>query len=102
VINTSHENPKYLPGISLGSNVIADPNLESTVKDADIIIFCAPHQFLRGLCKQLIGKIKPDAFAISLIKVMRELVPNTYYLNPESHWRIQAAHWQDQTRCFCN
>jgi len=71
VINTTHENPHYLPGISLGDNVIADPSLDSTVKDADVIIFCAPHQFLRGLCKQLIGKIKPDAFAISLIKGMR-------------------------------
>lgn len=39
------------------------------VKDADILIFCAPHQFIRSICKQLIGKIKPDAFAVSLIKV---------------------------------
>lgn len=31
VINARHENPKYLPGISLGTNVIADPDLESTV-----------------------------------------------------------------------
>jgi hypothetical protein len=39
------------------------------VRGADILIFCAPHQFIRSMCKQLIGKIKPDAFAISLIKV---------------------------------
>lgn len=71
VINSRHENPKYLPGISLGSNVVADPDLESTVADADILIFCAPHQFIRSICKQLIGKIKPDAFAVSLIKGMR-------------------------------
>lgn len=32
VINRSHENPKHLPGISLGSNTIADPDLESTVR----------------------------------------------------------------------
>lgn len=31
VINQQHENPKYLPGISLGKNTIADPDLESTV-----------------------------------------------------------------------
>eukprot|EP00775_Hariotina_reticulata_P002377 gene2377-2682_t len=71
VINAQHENPKYLPGISLGENTIADPSLESTVAGADILIFCAPHQFIRSICKQLIGKIKPDAFAISLIKGMR-------------------------------
>ncbi|KAF6254612.1 HAD-like domain-containing protein [Scenedesmus sp. NREL 46B-D3] len=71
LINTQHENPKYLPGISLGDNTIADPDLESTVRGADILIFCAPHQFIRSMCKQLIGKIKPDAFAVSLIKGMR-------------------------------
>jgi hypothetical protein len=148
-----------------GRNVVADPDLESTVKDADVIMFCAPHQvthagarskairmseaalsqprvsswvlrcgarpltarrapracrlaawpftikhrepsgvcrdsplvgpshrrlhptpslpspplpspsspappqFLRGICKQLIGKVKPDAVAVSLTKV---------------------------------
>lgn len=41
------------------------------VRGADILIFCAPHQFIRSICKQLIGKIKSDAFAISLIKVRR-------------------------------
>lgn len=69
VINEVNENPKYLPGVSLGSNTRADPDLEAVVKEADILIFCAPHQFIRGICKQLIGKIKPDAFAVSLIKV---------------------------------
>lgn len=71
IINSKHENPKYLPGVALGPNVVADPDIESTVKDADIIIFCAPHQFMRGICKQLIGKIKSDAIAVSLIKGMR-------------------------------
>lgn len=106
-----------------GPNVVADPDLESAVADADIIIFCAPHQvggarpwsphrspgaahfvtmqtapcmppdpsnqppscqlssqpfrcrcptpgqFIRGICKQLIGKVKPDAIAVSLTKV---------------------------------
>ncbi|GBF87939.1 glycerol-3-phosphate dehydrogenase [Raphidocelis subcapitata] len=71
VINEAHENPKYLPGVSLGPNLVADPELLSTVADADVIIFCAPHQFMRGICKQLIGKIKPDAVAVSLTKGMR-------------------------------
>lgn len=71
LINLLHENPKYLPGVALGDNVKALPDLEETVKDADILVFCAPHQFIRGLCKQIIGKIKPDAFAISLTKGMR-------------------------------
>lgn len=71
VINVTHENPKYLPGVPLGDNVIAVPELEEAVKDADMILFCAPHQFMHGICKQLRGKIKPDAIAISLTKGMR-------------------------------
>ncbi len=55
--------------MSLGANVVADPELESAVSGADILIFCAPHQILRNMCKQLIGKDKPDAIAVSLIKV---------------------------------
>eukprot|EP00879_Flechtneria_rotunda_P018060 GHRR01018929.1.p1 GENE.GHRR01018929.1~~GHRR01018929.1.p1 ORF type:complete len:615 (+),score=140.48 GHRR01018929.1:3-1847(+) len=71
IINERHENPKYLPGVELGPNVMADPDLESTVRGADILVFCAPHQFIQSICKQLIGKVKPEAFAISLIKGMR-------------------------------
>ncbi|CAB9524155.1 3-phosphate dehydrogenase [Seminavis robusta] len=68
-INQQHENPKYLPGVHFGDNVVANPDLESTVQDADLIIFCAPHQFMHSLCKQiqLIG-VKPTAKAISLTK----------------------------------
>lgn len=46
--------------------------MQETVKGADILIFCAPHQFVHGICKQLMGKINPDAIAISLTKVSAE------------------------------
>ena len=71
IINGQHENPKYLPGVRLGDNVVACDSLELTVKDADVIIFCLPHQFILGVCKKLVGKIKPGAIAISLTKGMR-------------------------------
>jgi glycerol-3-phosphate dehydrogenase (NAD+) len=70
-INDTHENPKYLPGVCLGENVIADPDLERTVADADVLCFCMPHQFLRPTLKSIIGKTKPGAIAVSLIKGMR-------------------------------
>eukprot|EP00199_Chlamydomonas_sp_CCMP681_P002344 CAMPEP_0119107598 /NCGR_PEP_ID=MMETSP1180-20130426/11493_1 /TAXON_ID=3052 ORGANISM="Chlamydomonas cf sp, Strain CCMP681" /NCGR_SAMPLE_ID=MMETSP1180 /ASSEMBLY_ACC=CAM_ASM_000741 /LENGTH=420 /DNA_ID=CAMNT_0007093113 /DNA_START=27 /DNA_END=1285 /DNA_ORIENTATION=+ len=66
IINETHENPKYLPGVDLGYNVKAIPNLLEAVKDADCIILCAPHQFLHGICKSISGKTKPGAMAISL------------------------------------
>ncbi|EFJ50801.1 hypothetical protein VOLCADRAFT_57957 [Volvox carteri f. nagariensis] len=71
VINETHENPKYFPGFDLGSNVRAVPSIDEAVADADLIVFCAPHQFMHSICKQLIGKVKPGASAISLTKGMR-------------------------------
>ncbi|GIL57042.1 hypothetical protein Vafri_12308 [Volvox africanus] len=71
VINETHENPKYFPGFDLGVNVKAVPSIVEAAADADLIVFCAPHQFMHNICKQLMGKIKPGAAAISLTKGMR-------------------------------
>uniref|UniRef100_A0AC35G5Q8 Glycerol-3-phosphate dehydrogenase [NAD(+)] n=1 Tax=Panagrolaimus sp. PS1159 TaxID=55785 RepID=A0AC35G5Q8_9BILA len=68
VINTTHENIKYLPGKKLPENVVAVTNVVETCKDADILIFVIPHQFVTKVCNDLKGKVKTDAVAISLIK----------------------------------
>ncbi|CAN1153698.1 Glycerol-3-phosphate dehydrogenase [NAD(+)] [Linum perenne] len=70
VINRTNENVKYLPGIKLGKNVIADPDLENAVREANMLVFVTPHQFMDGICKSLVGKVKQGAEAISLIKGM--------------------------------
>ncbi|CAL0323250.1 unnamed protein product [Lupinus luteus] len=70
VINKTNENVKYLPGIKLGKNVVAVPDLENAVKDADMLVFVSPHQFMEGICKLVAGKIKASAEGISLIKGM--------------------------------
>ncbi|KAK2413712.1 NAD-dependent glycerol-3-phosphate dehydrogenase family protein [Trifolium repens] len=70
VINKTNENVKYLPGVKLGKNVVADPNLERAVKDANMLVFVSPHQFMEGICKRLNGKIRTDAEGISLVKGM--------------------------------
>jgi len=44
VINTEHENRKYLPGIKLPDNIVAVTNVTEAVKDANVLIFCVPHQ----------------------------------------------------------
>jgi glycerol-3-phosphate dehydrogenase (NAD+) len=71
VINKEHENVKYLPHHKLPENVIAEPDLTKAVKDADILIFVIPHQYIIKTCEELKGKIKKDAFAVTLIKVRR-------------------------------
>ncbi|CAL5371740.1 unnamed protein product [Camellia sinensis] len=74
-INKNNENVKYLPGIKLGTNVVADPDLEHAlgeyaVQDANMLVFVTPHQFMEGICRRLVGMIREDAQAISLIKGM--------------------------------
>lgn len=68
LINTLHENPKYLPGIRLPDNIVACPSLPDTVKDASILIFNVPHQFTSSICKQIDSHILPYARGISCIK----------------------------------
>ncbi|KAL4925329.1 glycerol-3-phosphate dehydrogenase family protein [Aspergillus undulatus] len=68
VINETHENVKYLPGITLPSNLIATPDIEEAVKDATILVFNLPHQFIGKTLDQIKGKIVPHARGMSCIK----------------------------------
>lgn len=68
IINTKHQNVKYLPGIDLPENLVANPDLIATTKDADVIVFNIPHQFLSRIVAQMKGHIKPTARAVSCLK----------------------------------
>ena len=68
VINKHHENVKYLPGIALPTNIVANPSIRDAVKDSTILIFNLPHQFIGNVCKQINGHILPFARGISCIK----------------------------------
>ncbi|XP_061388947.1 glycerol-3-phosphate dehydrogenase [NAD(+)], cytoplasmic-like [Musca vetustissima] len=52
----------------LNTNLVACTDLVETAKYADIIVFVMPKQFIEDFCKTLLGKIKPNAMAISVIK----------------------------------
>ena len=68
IINEEHENVKYLPGVKLPENLKANPDVVDTVKDADLLVFNIPHQFLPRVCKQLVGHVKPSVRALSCLK----------------------------------
>jgi len=68
IINTRHENVKFLPGVRLPANVVAVANLTEAVSGCDFIVFVTPHQFLPGILKQLVGKVPATATGLSLIK----------------------------------
>lgn len=68
IINEEHENVKYLNGIKLPHNLIAEPSIVETANDADLLIFNIPHQFLPRVCEQLKGHVKSGARAVSCLK----------------------------------
>ncbi|KAF8543566.1 NAD-dependent glycerol-3-phosphate dehydrogenase N-terminus-domain-containing protein [Trichophaea hybrida] len=68
LINDLHENVKYLPSINLPNNVIATPDIKEAVREATILVFNVPHQFVGNICKQIEGSILPYARAVSCIK----------------------------------
>lgn len=72
IINTKHENVKYLPGRLLPENVKAIPDIVQAAKDADILVFVVPHNVVKTICQNLVGKIKHKAHAISLIRGFEE------------------------------
>uniref|UniRef100_I7GP10 Glycerol-3-phosphate dehydrogenase [NAD(+)] n=1 Tax=Macaca fascicularis TaxID=9541 RepID=I7GP10_MACFA len=72
IINTQHENVKYLPGHKLPPNVVAVPDVVQAAADADILIFVVPHQFIRKICDQLKGHLKANTIGMSLIKGVDE------------------------------
>ncbi|CAA80176.2 Glycerol-3-phosphate dehydrogenase [NAD(+)] [Caenorhabditis elegans] len=68
VINNRHENIKYLPGKVLPNNVVAVTDLVESCEGSNVLVFVVPHQFVKGICEKLVGKIPADTQAISLIK----------------------------------
>lgn len=69
IINRTHENPKYLPGIALPSNLVAVPDLAEATRDATVLVFVLPHQFVKQVCDDLSHvSLSQTVKAISLIK----------------------------------
>jgi glycerol-3-phosphate dehydrogenase (NAD+) len=68
VINTEHENIKYLPGIRLPKNVRAVPDLKEACDGATLLIFVLPHQFLPRLLPTIREAAHPSCRGVSLIK----------------------------------
>ena len=68
IINTEHENVKYLKGIKLPTNVKAVSDVAEATKDANILVFVLPHQFLKGLPEKIKPVVASDCIGVSLIK----------------------------------
>lgn len=74
LINTRHENVKYLPGIPLPPNIVAVADLAEACRNATLLIFVLPHQFLPRLMPVIRDNAHPSCRGVSLIKGLGELV----------------------------
>eukprot|EP00894_Picocystis_sp_ML_P001184 jgi/Pico_ML_1/51701/g271.t1 len=70
VINQTNENVKYLPGVKLGENVRALPDLREVVQGSTALVMVSPHQFLKKICNDVSNVVDKNATAVSLIKGM--------------------------------
>ena len=67
-IDKRHENPEYLPGITLPSSLRATTDPEPAMKDADFVVLAVPSQTLRGNLADWTPYLAPDATLVSLMK----------------------------------
>lgn len=67
-INSLHENSVYLPGIELSAQISATSDLSEAVIGADLILSVCPAQHVRGVTKQWIDHMNPDATIVSASK----------------------------------
>ena len=66
--SSSHENIKYLPGLSLDPKLAFSSSLEASLKDADVVFFSVPSKAFRLLAREANKYINSDARVISTAK----------------------------------
>jgi len=62
-INQTHQNPAYLPGVTLDGAIAATNDL-SEAADADAVLLAVPAQHLRAVCAELAASWKPGIAAV--------------------------------------
>ena len=67
-LNTSHENPDYLPGIGLTDALRATADPAEALDGADLIVLAVPAQSLRENLARWAPLLPPDALLVSLMK----------------------------------
>lgn len=80
VINERHENVKYLPDIKLPKSIRAVTELEDAARDAQLIVWVVPHQFVQRMVGTVKSVMGPEAMSISLIKGGIEIEGNYYWM----------------------
>ena len=70
-INKRHENVKYLPGVKLPENLIAEPELEKAAWECTLLLFAVPmEQIHAGLFARILAGCSANCRVLSLVKGM--------------------------------
>ena len=67
-INGRHENPDYLPGITLPPGLAATADPARALHGAELVVLAVPAQTLRRHLEAWLGLLPPDAAFVSLMK----------------------------------
>jgi glycerol-3-phosphate dehydrogenase (NAD(P)+) len=67
-ITAVHENPRYLPGISLPTSLTATTDPAAALDGADLVVLAVPAQTLRSCLEALAPLIGAETLLVSLIK----------------------------------
>jgi glycerol-3-phosphate dehydrogenase (NAD(P)+) len=67
-IDSTHENPQYLPGVALPAELRATDSLEVACTGADVVVMGVPSHGFRAVLSDAAPFIRPDAAVISLSK----------------------------------
>ena len=67
-IDREHENPRYLPGVTLPSELHATGDLLSACAEADVLVLGVPSHGLRAVLCDVVTEVKPDSPVLSLAK----------------------------------
>jgi glycerol-3-phosphate dehydrogenase (NAD(P)+) len=67
-VNAAHQNPDYLPGITLPASLTATTDATAALGGADLVVFAVPAQTLRGCLAAWAPLIPQGALLASLIK----------------------------------
>lgn len=72
VINTKHENPRYLRGTALPPNLRASPDLEASVARAQLVVPVVPSHALRDVMRRCARAVRDDAVVACATKGIEE------------------------------
>lgn len=67
-ISTSHENPRFLPGVALHPGVRASHDKSHVLAGTEFVVLASPSQVLRSVVHDCVGAVGPDATIVVATK----------------------------------